>query len=130
MMKNDRAYAPFWTRLLAHNIDLILFIPTGYGFSTFITSDMMLYGILACLYVLYNTALEATSWKGSLGKRLLAVKVEGVNDYGTTWWRGLLRNSLKFLSLALLFTGFLMIRFSAKRQGLHDRLSGSVVISS
>ncbi len=123
-------YAPFWTRLLAHNIDLVLFIPIGYGFSAIIEGDFVLYGLLAVMYVIYNTFMESSPWHGSLGKRLLAVKVTTVQGTKSTWWRSLLRNTLKILSLALLFSGFLMIRFNMKRQGLHDWLSGSAVISS
>lgn len=123
-------YAPFWSRLLAHNIDLILFLPIGYGLSGVVEEDFILYGLLGALYISYNTILEATAWHGSLGKRLLSLKVVAMQDSKAALLRSLLRNSLKFLSLALLFAGFLMIRFSMKRQGLHDWLSGSVVISA
>ena len=122
-------YAPFWSRLLAHNIDLVLFIPLGYGLSEAIVDDYLLYGVISGVYILYNTALEVTAWRGSLGKRLLAIQVTPVEGLKVSLWRSLLRNTLKFLSLSLLFVGFLMIRFNMKRQGLHDWLSGSAVIS-
>lgn len=123
-------YAPFWSRLLAHNIDLVLFLPIGYGLSAVVEEDYIFYGVLGALYILYNTLLETSAWHGSLGKRLLSLKVVDMQDTKTTLLHSLLRNTLKFLSLALLFVGFLMIRFSMKRQGLHDWLSGSVVISA
>ncbi|MDW3194788.1 MAG: RDD family protein [Cytophagales bacterium] len=125
----SQQYAPFWSRLLAHNIDLVLFLPIGYGISELVISDFSLYGILGGIYVLYNTILETTSWQGSLGKRLLSIKVTPDQGVKGSLWRSLLRNSLKFVSLVLLFGGFLMIRFNMKRQGLHDWLSGSAVIS-
>ena len=129
-LMESQHYAPFWSRLLAHNIDLVLFLPIGYGASEVIQEDLLLYSLLGGLYIIYNSIFENSSRRGSLGKKLLSIKVTQIEDLKSSWWRSLLRNSLKFLSLLLLFGGFLMIRFNMKRQGLHDWLSGSAVISA
>ena len=125
---NKSAFAPFWTRLLAHNIDLILLLGLAYGLAIFMTNDLILYGTLAAVYILYHTLTEISSWKGSIGKRLLNIQVTPLQGVTNSLPRSLLRNTLKVLSVGLLFGGFLMIRFNMKKQGLHDWLSGSVVI--
>ena len=124
----DQPFAPFWSRLLANNIDLTLFLGVGYGMSIFLESDLILYSALTLIYILYHTVMELSVWKGSIGKKLLNIQVVSLHDGELTFWRSLVRNSLKLLSLAVLFGGFLMIRFNMKNQGLHDWLSGTVVI--
>lgn len=128
MRVDHHNYAPFWTRLLAHNIDLTLFLIVAYAMTHVIKNDMWFYSTLIGLYVAYNTILELTDWQGSLGKKLLGIKVTSSTGQERSLLRSLYRNLLKFLSLGLLFGGFVMIRFNMKRQGLHDWLSGSVVI--
>ncbi len=120
-------YASFSVRLLAQNIDLVVFVGLAYLLNYLIADDYLLYTCLVVSYYIYNTSLELSSWRGSLGKKLSGIQVlvpRHDRDLGFL----LLRNFLKFFSLLLLFSGFVMISFNRKRQALHDMLSGSVVI--
>lgn len=123
-------YAPFSTRLLAHNLDLLVLLIPAYGLSYLIPDDLILYITLFIIYILYNSILEAGDWQGTLGKKAVNIQVTGTVNNEKSLKRSLIRNLMKFLSLSLLFSGFIMISFNRKNQALHDKISGSVVIFS
>jgi len=124
---DDIRYASFYQRLLAHNIDLVPVLGLFY-LTTFLTdlkSDMITMG---GVYVLYNTFFELSGLSATPGKKWSKISV--ANDSSRSRVLNvILRNFLKPLSLMLFFSGFVMIFFHSKRQGLHDYISGTIVLS-
>lgn len=120
------AYASFWQRLLAHNIDLILLLGLFYLYSLIpgVGFDAAIYFLI---YVFYYSIFELSNWKATPGKKWTKLKV--VNHAGR--FGSLiaipLRNTTKIISLILFFAGFAMINFNKKKQGLHDFIAGTVV---
>ncbi len=121
-------YATFWDRLLAHNIDLLFILIPLFVLEQWIVSNRILYLTAFGLYLLYHIVFEVSKWQASPGKRALRIKV--VNEDGSKpgVFRCLARNLLKLISLIPLFGGFIMIVFTSNKQGLHDRLSGSIQV--
>ena len=69
------------------------------------------------------------SWQGTIGKKLLKIKVEADDDMrDIKFQRVVSRNLFKVVSIGLLFSGFVLIMFDQKKRGLHDRMAGTVVI--
>ena len=122
-------YASFNQRILAHNIDLIVLLPVFYLIGYFVENNFLLFGLCFLTYAFYNTAMELTSWKGSIGKKMQRISVVSAKTKGeTTFFQVFNRNMSKVLSTLLIFSGFLMILVDKEKRGMHDRIAGTVVI--
>jgi len=136
-------YKSFFVRLLAYLIDLsILFflnsliylitdgspiepseaLFTAFNRLAYIHSS---YGFL--IFLLYNAGFEASPFQATPGKALLQLKVTGLDNRPVSFWKSILRNLLKPLSILLLFMGYFMILFTKKSQALHDIITKSIV---
>lgn len=119
----------FAKRLFAYNIDMTILMAPCVGASFLIESNRVLF-IVCCLIVcLYHAILESSKLQATFGKYYSKIKV--VDEYAqrTTFLKALLRIVMKFFSLLLLFSGFIMVVFRKDKKGLHDILSGTMVIS-
>ena len=77
---------------------------------------------------LYFTAFLAL-WNGHTpGKRLLGIRVARVNGEPLGWWDAFSRFGGYAASFLTGLVGFLQIFWDANRQGLHDRIAGTVVL--
>lgn len=80
------------------------------------------------LTVAYYAGMHASKWQGTVGKKLLGLKVTDINGQRISFWRGLGRYiAMVFLS-AIFLIGYIMAAFTAKKQSLHDMIAGTVVI--
>jgi uncharacterized RDD family membrane protein YckC len=59
---------------------------------------------------------------------LMSLVVTDMQGSKPTFARTTLRFFLKFISALIIFVGFLMIGFTKKHQGLHDRIAGCLVL--
>jgi uncharacterized RDD family membrane protein YckC len=86
------------------------------------------------LFVVWCIAYFVTFWSTTgqtPGNRLLQIRVCRGQDGGALRPRkALLRFAALILAAIPLFAGFLMILMDSRRRGLHDMLTGSVVISA
>lgn len=80
------------------------------------------------LLALYNAAMEATRYQGSVGKIALGIKVTDLNGEPLPFSKALLRNLSKFISWAILCIGYAMIVFDERKQGLHDKIADTFVV--
>ena len=78
--------------------------------------------------ILYYPLQESSSAQATFGKRALGIFVTDTQGRPISFWRSLGRNVGKLLSTLLLFVGYLMIAFTARKQGLHDMLAGTLVM--
>lgn len=137
------AYAGFWRRLAAYLVDsFIVAIPTillieSMGLTAPDPAGMFdapleeMAVLLAVVYLAqwpYFAGFEASSWQATPGKRLVRVKVTDVDGHRLGFGHATGRYFAKLISEALLAIGYLMIGFTAKKQGLHDLLARSLVV--
>ncbi|MEM0940966.1 MAG: RDD family protein [Bacteroidota bacterium] len=125
--KNEKVYASFSQRLLAHNIDLVPILLLFY-LTSLLSKTPFHYLILFGIYVAYHSIFELSNWQGSPGKTWTKLKVVSESANSNGLFAILLRNSCKIFSLLLLFGGFTMIAFHPKKQGLHDLIAGTFVL--
>jgi uncharacterized RDD family membrane protein YckC len=128
-------YAGFWLRFLASVIDSVILsivfalVSTGFGF---LVSDEDLAFIPTIISIIiaiaYFTILESGRKSATFGKSIVGLKVLDVNYQHISFLRALGRYAAKIPSMIIFMIGFLMAGFTAKKQGLHDILSGCVVI--
>jgi uncharacterized RDD family membrane protein YckC len=91
------------------------------------TSDVG--NIAFVLLMLYWIVADASRHQGSLGKRLIGVKVVGGQGERLTLATAAGRNLLKILSAIPVLLGFMMAGWTKRKQTLHDMITGSYVIA-
>jgi uncharacterized RDD family membrane protein YckC len=122
-------FASPWKRLVAHVIDDLILATAQILFHTLIfTDEMRLLFSVVCSW-LYYALLESSEKQATLGKMALGLRVADESGAAIGFGRATGRYFSKFLSGLLLGIGFIMILFTEKRQGLHDKIAGTVVLA-
>lgn len=85
------------------------------------------FGSLFLVLWLYHAILESSPWQGTVGKKLLNLKVANLKGERIGFLRASSRYFLLGLSRLLCGLGFLLIFFTKRKQTLHDKLSNTVV---
>lgn len=90
------------------------------------------YGQYLLLFqLLYFIVLEASPLRGTLGKRVLGLRVSDMEGQRISLLRSLIRTLVKtFISFPMLMIGVLMVAFTPRKQGLHDMVAGTLVLRS
>lgn len=119
-------YAGFWIRVLASLFDSIFIILLS--LPTYLLNDP--YEFIAQLVVafLYETILTSGEHQATWGKRLMGLKVTNLRGGRLSYEKSVGRYIGKLLSTFTLFIGFVMVAFTDRKQGLHDRLADTLVI--
>lgn len=77
---------------------------------------------------LYGSFAEAAEKQGTIGKRLLHIKVTDMEGKRITLRNSFGRNTAKLLSVLTLFIGYLYSFLNKKQQCLHDLLADTLVV--
>jgi uncharacterized RDD family membrane protein YckC len=141
-------YAGFWLRVWAGAIDVCLeavgalLLTWGLdlvlgrfghflGFSrsaSKVATGMAFILILAVGSWLYCAFAESSSWRATVGKRLLGLQVVTSDGDRISFGQATVRHLMKFLSLFCLTIGFMMSGWTKRRQALHDMPCDCLVI--
>lgn len=124
-------YASFWWRFAAAFIDgLILLIPS-YLFPYLLNGDNE-YGIgnLVSILIswLYFALQESGVNQATVGKKAMGIKVINEDGNRISFGQATGRYFGKFLSMILLFIGYLMMIWDSRKQTLHDKMAGTFVV--
>lgn len=120
-----KQFASIWERGLAYVLDIVLLVPSFFvilivgGDEHFLRSLVFMLG----LYWLYNSGLESTFWRGTIGKRIMKIKVEQGDGGQLSFKRSLIRNLVKMVNISWIF-----IVISPRKQALHDMAVGTTVV--
>jgi len=77
---------------------------------------------------LYYAGFESSRGQATPGKVLMRLEVTDLEGNRVSFARATLRFFGKFISLVIIFIGFIMIGVTKKRQGLHDKIAGCLVL--
>lgn len=141
-------YAGFWIRVAAYLIDVIILGIaisllqglTGINFGVDLdaalaptgveTEGASPFGSLLSLIIgiAYFAGLESSSWQATVGKKALGMVVVDEDGNRISFMRALGRYLGKILSALILLIGYIMVAFTAKKQGLHDMLASTLVV--
>jgi uncharacterized RDD family membrane protein YckC len=141
--ENNKSYGGFWKRVIAYLIDgLIIAVPVTMVFGTVIPDVMMAENVQATPFSVtvpqlvmilaswvYFAGLESSEWQATVGKKILGMKVTDTAGERIHFVKATVRYISKFLSSFILMIGFIMVAFTAKKQGLHDFIAGTTVIN-
>jgi uncharacterized RDD family membrane protein YckC len=78
---------------------------------------------------IYFAGLESSEWQATVGKKILGMKVTDYTGERINFVKATIRYVSKILSSFILMIGFIMVAFTAKKQGLHDFIAGTTVIN-
>ena len=130
MQQAKYKYAGYWPRMWAYNTDLVILLAIFYLLSWIIEADNILYWVCFVTTVIYHAAFESSSWQATPGKMILKIRVISMEGGTISFGKGILRFLLKIVSLVVLYIGFIMIGFTKKGQGLHDKIINTLVINN
>ncbi|MFH0847402.1 MAG: RDD family protein [Chloroflexota bacterium] len=120
------AYASFWQRLVAALLDGLI---VGAASSIVLPGGPEASGSLGIVIGwLYYALLESSKSQATVGKMVLGIIVTDMNGNRISFSKATGRFFGKILSALTLGIGFLMIAFTEKKQGLHDKLAGTLVL--
>ncbi|HKR96929.1 MAG TPA: RDD family protein [Candidatus Angelobacter sp.] len=147
-------YGGFWIRFLAYIIDrlilgivatplyFILIMPRLLPFiqdaesngepSPQMIAALVGAGVTAgCLVLigawLYEALLTCSSWQGTIGKKVLRLKVTDEAGNRIGFGRSTGRFFAKIISTMIMYIGFIMVGFTDRKRGLHDMIAGTLV---
>jgi uncharacterized RDD family membrane protein YckC len=132
-------FAGFDQRLMAWAIDIFL-ITLVYAIIAFVSivfvedKEQRLAIFLSAVVLvpitkfLYNVIADASKKHGTIGKRLMAIKVTDENGIAINIGTALIRNLCKIVSIATLGFGYLYSFMNKKQQCLHDVMAGTLVV--
>jgi uncharacterized RDD family membrane protein YckC len=87
------------------------------------------YGVvLIVIPWLYYAGFESSKSQATPGKLLMRIVVTDLEGNKASFARVTLRHFAKIISTLIIFLGFLMIGLTRKRQGLHDKIAGCLVL--
>lgn len=139
VLQGKYEYAGFWIRSMAATIDgVIMFVLTApmlimaYG-SGYIGDDIIVHGPLE-FFLSWILPFVGSVWfwmkKGATpGKMACSLQVVDAKTGNLVSVKtGIVRYVGYFVSAIVLGIGYLMIAFDSKKQGLHDKMAGTVVV--
>jgi uncharacterized RDD family membrane protein YckC len=133
-------YIGFWARVGASLIDTLLMaiilVPVGrlFGIGTSLESmqfdspaNIMVNGVLPAIAVIvFWIYRQATPGKMAIGAKIVDARTLGKPSNGQMVGRYF----AYYLSTIVFLLGFIWVGFDARKQGWHDKLAGTLVISS
>jgi len=124
-------YAGFWIRFAALVIDCIIIVPLNTYTLSYLDEGSVA-RLLApnLIWWIYSAGLTSSNFQGTLGKKILGLKVVDLDGKKITFGRASGRWLASILSGFILGIGYLMVAFTAKKQGLHDMIAGTYVIKA
>lgn len=131
-------YSGFWRRTMAQLVDGII-VNTFVGIASFFADlfistepAFLIYKVWYilgywCILLFYEVIFIGSSLQATPGKVLLSMKIVDKQGNQISYFRSLMRFLSKFLS-GVLGIGFLMVFFTKYKQGLHDKIAGTLVV--
>lgn len=131
-------YGGFWVRVVAALIDGILIsvvsaplmLLAAFTVSSPTAADAIGNMLSTLLALAYSTLMESSEKQATVGKLVMGLKVTDLDGHRLTPARAAGRYVGKILSSLILGIGFLMVAFTDKKQGLHDKIAGTLVVKS
>lgn len=141
-------YGGFWIRFVAAVIDGLVvsavvlpvagIIAVGIGVAgdavrmpgggVGLVRGIVLQTLFVCASWIYEAAMESSSKQATLGKMALGLKVTDEHGQRISFARATARYFSKIVSGMILWIGFIMAGFTARKQALHDMMAGTLVI--
>lgn len=124
-----QSYSGFLRRFIASLIDIFVVILL-FVFIQLLTKTLdetFFYVLFSLTMWIYFAFQESSIRRGTVGKQAMNLIVTDLNGNRISFMQATKRFIVKIFSAILLFTGFLSIFFTAKKQAFHDIIAKTVV---
>jgi uncharacterized RDD family membrane protein YckC len=154
--ETEMSYAGFWRRFAAYLIDAIV-VSVGLGIVLVVlnllglplfedvqtatqveglsasaevtaTPTPLATVIIIVVEWLYFAGLESSALQATVGKLALGIRVTDLQGERIGFGRATGRLLAKIISALILYIGFIMAGFTARKQALHDMICGTLVV--
>ena len=139
-------YAGFWKRFAACLIDGLITGILGFVAGFVLGIALVVFGVAPemlldpavqlgfnifgfVIGVSYFVLMECSKFQGTIGKMALGIKVTDLEGNQIGFAKALGRYFGKIVSAIIIGIGFLMVAFTERKQGLHDSMSGCLVVN-
>jgi uncharacterized RDD family membrane protein YckC len=135
-------YAGFWDRFEASLIDALILcvgggiigllfgtlwrMSLGADDNSLNSLRFIVYMLAIILGWLYNAGFESSKKQATPGKMIVKIKVTDLNGQRISFGKATGRFFGKYISLLILYIGFLMVAWDKKKQALHDKMAGTL----
>jgi uncharacterized RDD family membrane protein YckC len=119
-----------WMIIYAAAVALGLFLPVVFAAAPVAHEDLQRLVPLSLLIIVfgYTAGLTSSSTQATLGKMAMGIKVTDTHGRPTSLSRALAREVSKLFSLPVFAAGFIMAAFTKRKQALHDKIAGTLVV--
>ena len=108
---------------------ILLFVASSGSNGSISNGLDMMFNVVSFFFTwLYFALQESGAHQATIGKRMMGLRVFDMNGQRISFGRASGRYFAKILSALILLIGFVMIAFTARKQGLHDMIAGTVVL--
>jgi uncharacterized RDD family membrane protein YckC len=123
-------YASFWQRFVAALIDGIILMFPNFCFNYLFGPRSGSYYMASIVTGwLYYALMESGEGQATLGKRAMKIKVVNMQGERISFANASGRHFAKFISAIIIFIGYLMMLWDEKKQTLHDKIAGTLVVA-
>lgn len=119
-------YGGFWLRFAAFVIDFLVVGAACLAVSFVIGPLVILVNLTAPW--LYAAYFESSEKQATLGKQAMGLRVTDETGRRISFGRATGRHFGKIVSALILFIGYIMAGFTARKQALHDMIAGTLVV--
>lgn len=123
-------YATFGARFWAAVVDGVFVFLAWFIVVQFFGSSPIGGAINMTIVLLYYPLMESGPRQATLGKTGMSIKVTDLEGQRITLWQGIVRHLSRLLSVLIVFAGYFMMLWDGRRQTLHDRMAGTLVIKT
>ncbi len=124
-------YAAFWRRFLAFLIDDLLISGVIFVILWIAVDHQSFFTGLFIVIIfrwIYYAGMESSPIQATIGKIVFGIAVTDMKGARISFSRATLRYFSKILSQVLFYGGYAMAAFTEKKQGLHDKIAGTLVL--
>ena len=125
----QKRFGGFWIRVVAYFLDAILLVIAQIILMQVIDNQAQLSGVNFLVGWLYFAGLESMAG-ATLGKMVLGLSVTDDQGNNISFLRATGRYFAKIISALILCIGYLMVAWDGQKQGLHDKIAGTLVIKN
>jgi uncharacterized RDD family membrane protein YckC len=122
-------YAGFWARHAAHVIDNLIAIAISIALVFILPTEGIASSIINYIIIWMYYCIMTHRDGATVGKKAIGIRVVSEDTAKLSWGTVILREVVgKLVSSIIFYIGYIMVAFTEKKQGLHDKIAGTLVI--
>jgi uncharacterized RDD family membrane protein YckC len=126
MMGSDAAQETMKQTMMASPGDMHVFLGAYHQYYVTMWPAVLIVTLVTWAYF---AICESSPWQATVGKLALGIRVVDEQGRRISFLRATGRFFAKYLSVLIIFIGFLMVAWTRRKQGLHDFVASTLVLN-